>query len=85
MAPKDLVDEMIIYDQILVFRTNLNSIRKARLACRELERIEGVLQVNVDLKDHENVLRVECKRNIQPAEIENSVLRIGFYCSELEG
>lgn len=70
--------------QILVFRSTIDNAQKAKLACRELMKIEGVHYANVDLEDWENILRVECDGNIHAKQVEEQIAHLGFECFELE-
>jgi hypothetical protein len=69
---------------VLVFRSNINSQLRAVLVCRELAETEGIYALNVDLEDHENILRVECHPGITAKSIEKHVRQLGFECAELE-
>jgi hypothetical protein len=70
--------------QILIFRSTIDNAQKAKLACCELMKIEGVHHANVDLEDWENILRVECDGNIHAKQVEDQIARLGFECFELE-
>jgi copper chaperone CopZ len=70
--------------QILVFKTNVRSRKRANALKPHLENIQGIIKWNVDLKDIDKVLRVECGDT--PAEaIACSLQQAGYYCEELQG
>ncbi|WPP51940.1 hypothetical protein [Catalinimonas niigatensis] len=69
--------------QILVFRSNINDRIKVRVVKRELLSRKDIYSVNIDLKDWEKVLRVECHPEVQSRLIEEQVAKLGLYCAEL--
>lgn len=70
-------------DQVLVFRSTINSAGKALAVIGHLGKLSGVIRTSVDLNDRDNILRVECDSSIRPSDIEDRVSRLGFNCSEL--
>ena len=68
---------------ILVFKTNLSSKNRIRIVGSSLDVHPHIYQWNVDLHDHENILRVVAN-NIEGKEVENLVLSAGYYCEELQ-
>ncbi|MEQ9442918.1 MAG: hypothetical protein RIG62_28020 [Cyclobacteriaceae bacterium] len=69
--------------QILVFRSNINSPAKAALVLDELRTMKGIFEVNVDLHDWENILRVACHPTFRAHEVEEKLTHLGFLCDEL--
>lgn len=70
-------------DNVLVFRSNIDTDQNVALACRELLKLSGVHQATIDLDDWENVLRVVCDPVIHSDDIEKEVNNLGFECEEL--
>ena len=70
--------------QILVFKTNVRSRKRANELKPHLEKIQGIIKWNVDLKDIDRVLRVECG-DIPAGAIASSLQQAGYYCEELQG
>ena len=69
--------------EILVFKTNVRSRKKLSALAPHLENIAGIVKWNVDLKDVDKVLRIECTST--PAKlIENNLQQAGYYCEELQ-
>ena len=68
---------------ILVFKTNLEDIGLVNHAGRLLNPISGIHRWNVDLHDHENILRIEANKQISPRQVEHLLRNAGFECDEL--
>lgn len=71
-------------NQILVFRSNINTNEDATLVCNKLLKMDGIYTVTIDLEDWENVLRLESNPSLLIREIEKTIINLGFECSELE-
>jgi hypothetical protein len=69
---------------ILVFRTNLHNLERVNALAPHLENINGIIKWNVDLKDVDNVLRIECN-SLSADAISSSVQQAGYFCEELPG
>jgi len=69
--------------EILVFKTNINDVKRISDIEPLLDVHPHIVQWNVDLKDCDNVLRIVC-RNVAPQEVENILLNAGYYCEELQ-
>ncbi|MEO5684182.1 MAG: hypothetical protein ABIQ88_16190 [Chitinophagaceae bacterium] len=70
--------------EILVFKTNVHSRRRANSLAPHLENIAGIIRWNVDLQDVDNILRIECA-SISPRAIEQNLQQAGYFCEELQG
>ncbi len=68
--------------QVLVFKTNLTNIRHVRKVETFLEVHPHIQRWNVDLKDCDNILRIETEQ-LQPVEVEKILLKAGYYCEVL--
>jgi hypothetical protein len=68
--------------QVLVFKTNLNSVHHIRKVEPCLDIHPHIHRWNVDLHDCDNILRIETE-NLQGNEIENLLINAGYYCEEL--
>lgn len=69
--------------EILVFKTNLTDSRKISDISIDLDVHPDIIEWNVDLHDHDNVLRV-VSRDISANSIERILLDAGYYCEELQ-
>jgi hypothetical protein len=69
--------------QILVFKTNLTDSYRISDVRPSLDIHPHIVQWNVDLHDCDNILRVVSK-NINAKEIEQLVMKAGYYCEELQ-
>jgi len=67
---------------ILVFKTNLRDKDKKKIV-QLLSCLDEIKQINFDLEDCDNILRIESETNIA-SKIENLLLINNFYCLELE-
>ncbi len=68
--------------EILVFKTNLTSVKSVNLLKPHLNETEGIIQWNVDLQDRDKVLRIKTE-SISSQQIVNLVSTRGFECEEL--
>jgi hypothetical protein len=68
--------------EILVFKTNLTDKERISHVEPVLNIHPHIIKWNVDLNDCDNVLRVVSK-NIAAKEIEQLLLKEGYYCEEL--
>jgi hypothetical protein len=68
--------------QVLIFKTNLNSMHHIRKVEPCLNVHPYIHRWNVDLHDCDNILRIETE-NLQGSEIENLLINAGYYCEEL--
>ncbi len=68
--------------EILVFKTNLANKKLISNVGPVLNIHPHIIKWNVDLHDCDNVLRVISK-NIEAKEIEQLLLKEGYYCEEL--
>jgi hypothetical protein len=69
--------------EILVFKTNVNSKRKAGQAGLLLTSVPAIEQWNFDLDDCDKVLRIVGK-GLRPGYVESILQKAGFYCTELD-
>jgi hypothetical protein len=67
---------------ILVFKTNIRSIRDILTVDETISCLDGLKRWNVDGDDIDNVLRIETTRP-DPANIIGLVREAGFFCEEL--
>ena len=68
--------------QVLVFKTNLTSIRHVNKVQPYLAVHPGIQRWNVDLQDCDNILRIETEQ-LQPVEVEKILLTAGYFCEAL--
>ena len=68
---------------ILVFKTNINTKKSAKKVKNLLEKNINITDCFVDIKDIDNVLRIEVKPPTNDQEIIVSVKSIGFHCETL--
>ncbi|HMJ46081.1 MAG TPA: hypothetical protein VK498_02040 [Ferruginibacter sp.] len=68
--------------QILVFKTNLTDASHITNVEPLLNVHPGILNWNVDLKDCDNILRIEAT-DLKGREIETILDSAGYYCEEL--
>lgn len=68
---------------ILIFKTNTNSVQQKRKLFPLLRRVPGIIRWTIDLEDTDRILRVEAVQ-VFPAMIEHTLQHGGFYCRELE-
>ncbi len=69
--------------EILVFKTDVSSRKRVTALAPHLENMKGIIKWNVDLKDVDKVLRIECY-SVAPQQIEKNLQRAGYYCEELQ-
>jgi hypothetical protein len=67
---------------ILVFKTNIRSIRDIKIVEETISQLEGLMRWNVDRDDIDNVLRIETSCP-DPGRIIGLVREAGFFCEEL--
>lgn len=68
--------------QVLVFKTNLTNTHDVRKLQPYLHLHPHIQRWNVDLKDCDNILRIETEQ-LQPVEVEKILLTAGYYCEAL--
>lgn len=71
-------------NQILVFRSNINTNKDATFVCSKLLKIDGIYSATIDLEDWENILRLEGSSSLLIHEIKKIINNLGFECSELK-
>jgi len=69
--------------EILVFKTNLTDTKRISDIESELNFHPYIIEWNVDLHDHDNILRI-VSNNVSPESIEKLLFNAGYYCEELE-
>lgn len=69
--------------EILVFKTNVETMNHIRKLYPLLKAIQGILKWNIDTEDVDRILRVETV-NVSPDKIEMALQSVGYYCKELE-
>jgi len=69
--------------EILVFKTNVEDKTHLRRLFKLFRTLQGVLNWNVDLHDHDKVLRMETVA-VSPRAIETALQQAGYFCKELE-
>ena len=69
-------------NEIFVFRTNIKNKKQASALKQLFKDREPVLAFNVDLNDHDKVLRVEAS-GINSQDIISEIEQLGFICEEL--
>lgn len=79
-----IVSQNLEKRKVLVFRSNIPTIKVGKRVLEQLKTVEGVSCANVDLEDWENILRVECSSRVQASQIECIVTQFGCECTELE-
>lgn len=68
---------------ISIFKTSVNSKRKARLIQPYLDSLRAIRQWNFDLEDRDNILRIDSRDGISVIVI-GILNRLGFECVELD-
>lgn len=68
--------------QVLVFKTNLSNSRHVRKVEPWLDVHPHIQRWNVDLKDCDNILRVETEK-LNEVEVEKILVAAGYYCEAL--
>jgi hypothetical protein len=69
--------------EILVFKTNVESMSHIRKLYPLLKTIQGILKWNIDTEDVDKVLRIEAV-SVTPGKIETALQSAGYYCKELD-
>jgi hypothetical protein len=69
--------------EVLVFKTNLTDPNRIHDVETSLDVHPNIYKWNVDLKDCDNILRIEAN-DLSGKEIENLLSKAGYYCEELE-
>ena len=69
-------------NEIFVFRTNIKNKKQALALKLLFKDREPVLAFNVDLNDHDKVLRVEAS-GLKSQDIISEIEKLGFICEEL--
>ena len=69
--------------EILIFKTNLTDSKRIHDIEQTLDVHPNVFQWNVDLNDHDNILRVVAN-DISGEEVEKILQLEGYYCEELK-
>ena len=69
--------------EILVFKTNLQSLRCINNAGAYLNAHPHILRWNVDLQDCDNILRIETEQ-LSGSDIESILTTAGYSCEELQ-
>lgn len=69
--------------EVLVFKTNVETMNHTRKLYPLLKAIQGILKWNIDTEDVDRILRVETV-NVSPQKIETTLQSAGYYCKELE-
>jgi hypothetical protein len=67
---------------ILVFKTNVEDIKQVRKISPHIRNMAGVLKWNIDLHDHDKVLRIVTDV-LSAKYIEEKIMSAGYYCKEL--
>ncbi len=68
---------------MLVFSSDINAPIKVERTKKELMKLDDVYQVDVDLDDRDNVLRIECHPHCEAEVIEKKVTDLGFRSESL--
>lgn len=84
MKPDRIKGTVQIDCEVLVFSTNVSNAFQAGTVCKALLKNRDVYEVSKDLKDWENILRIECAPIISTQKIEGEIVKVGFCCTELE-
>jgi hypothetical protein len=74
---------MVKQMEILVFKTNVTSKRKAGKAGLVLTSVPAIVQWNFDLEDCDKVLRI-VGPGLKPDFVESILNKAGFTCTELD-
>ena len=69
--------------EILVFKTNLTEPHHINKVGPSLNFHPLIIQWNVDLHDHDNILRIVSNK-IEAREVQELLSNAGYYCEELE-
>lgn len=69
--------------EVLVFKTNLSSIRCINNVGAYLSSHPHIFRWNVDLQDSDHILRIETE-SLNGSDIESIVSKAGYSCEELQ-
>jgi hypothetical protein len=69
--------------EVLVFKTNLNTVNCINNAGAYLNVHPHILRWNVDRQDCDNILRIETDK-LCGSDIENIISNAGYFCKELQ-
>ncbi len=69
--------------EILIFKTNINSLYDFNLVRNRLNENAGVQECTIDFKDRDRVLRVISDK-LTVRQVEKKLGLLGFYCRELD-
>lgn len=69
--------------KVLVFRSNIDTPAKANQVQKRLLPNRRIYRLDIDLKDIDNVLRVECHPDCSSELIEEALAELRFKCAEL--
>jgi hypothetical protein len=69
--------------EILIFKTDVSSRKKATRVGRLLSSVQTIKQWTIDLEDCDKVLRV-VTTGIKPGLVESLLMRAGFNCQALD-
>ena len=69
--------------KVLVFRSNINTGEKTDQIRKALLDSDQIYQVDVDLDDVDNVLRVVCHPDFPSKQLREQVYQLGFECAPL--
>ncbi|GAA5521346.1 hypothetical protein LQ318_06335 [Aliifodinibius salicampi] len=69
--------------KVLVFSSNINTPIKVEQTKKELMELDNVYQVDIDLDDRDNVLRIECHPHFEAKLIDKKVSNLGFRSDRL--
>jgi hypothetical protein len=70
--------------EVLVFKTNLTDNSRIKDVGSYLDVHPRIQRWNVDLKDCDNILRIE-SNGVAINEVEKILFNAGYYCEELQG
>ncbi len=68
---------------ILVFKTTVTSNEKANSISSLIDNLPTIIGWNFDLEDRDNILRIECNRDISE-EVINLLNKNGIECADLD-
>ena len=68
---------------VLIFKTNINTKKKAFAIQTLLNNFDSIIDCNIDLQDIDRVLRIESKVQLNENKIINTLKKQGFVCKPL--
>ena len=68
---------------LLIFRTDIKTKKKVKSIKPLLVNNLNIIDWSIDIKDIDNVLRIEAKENVTENEIIQLITNQGFYCGDL--